>query len=172
MKGQDGKWKLMQWSWGLWGCSFWEQSCETHSSVHKDSGRNSKVCAKKYNSVVAKMIKDMKHSQFDFLVCPVQSIIANPDGTITKEKINEMDVYLWKKDHELVHNMKAEFIEKEKWVFPIILGQCSPSLRNPNGRGKNIQRNMRKKLHSSAIEAHSRILLQIQPEQWQVLWCF
>ena len=58
------------------------------------------------------MIKDMKHSQFDFLVCPVQSIIANPDGTITKEKINEMDVYLWKNDYELVHNRKSEFIKK------------------------------------------------------------
>ena len=54
----------------------------------------------------------------------------NLDGTTTQEKVDEMDIYMWKKDYELIHNKKAEFIEKEKQVFPIILGQCSLSLRS------------------------------------------
>ena len=41
-----------------------------------------------------------------------------------------MDIYMWKKDYELIHNKEVEFIKKEKGVFPIILNQCSPSLRS------------------------------------------
>ena len=41
-----------------------------------------------------------------------------------------MDIYMWKKDYKLIHNKKAEFIKKEKHIFPIILNQCSPSLRS------------------------------------------
>ena len=48
----------------------------------------------------------------------------NPDGTVKQEKIDEMDGYVWKKDYEIIHNRKAEFVEKEKRVFPIILDQC------------------------------------------------
>ena len=40
-----------------------------------------------------------------------------------------MEMYVWKKDYELVHKQRAEFKKKEKRVFPIILGQRSPSLR-------------------------------------------
>ena len=54
----------------------------------------------------------------------------NSDGTATQMKIDEVDIYLWKKDYELVHNMKPEFTEREKQVFPIILDQCLPSLRS------------------------------------------
>ena len=35
-----------------------------------------------------------------------------------------------KKDYKLICNKKAEFIKKEKRFFPIILDQCSPSLRS------------------------------------------
>ena len=39
-----------------------------------------------------------------------------------------MDVYVWKKNLKRIHNKESEFEEKEKIVFPIILGQCSTSL--------------------------------------------
>ena len=76
------------------------------------------------------MIKEVEHSIFEFPVCPVQKIILNLDGTTTQEKIDEMDIYMWKKDYKLVHNKKAEFTKKEKRVFPIIFDQYSPSLRS------------------------------------------
>ena len=67
------------------------------------------------------MIKDVACPKFEFPVRPVSKTIMNPDGTMTQEKIDEMDIYVWKKDYELLHNWKAEFVEKEKRVFPIIL---------------------------------------------------
>lgn len=51
------------------------------------------------------------------------------DGKTTQEKVDKMDVYVWKKDFQKINNKELEFEEKEKMVFPIILGQCSPSLR-------------------------------------------
>ena len=59
---------------------------------------------KKYNSDVKKMIKDMEFPIFKFPVRPVPKIILNPDGTTTQEKIDEMDIYLRRKNYELVHN--------------------------------------------------------------------
>ena len=76
------------------------------------------------------MIKDIECPKFEFPVRPVSKTIMNPDGTIAQEKIVEMDIYVWKKDYELVHDHKAEFEEKGKRVFSIILDQCSPSLRS------------------------------------------
>ena len=38
---------------------------------------------------------------------PVPQTVMNVDGTMTQEKCDEMDVYVWKKDYELVHNGKA-----------------------------------------------------------------
>ena len=80
---------------------------------------------KKYNNDVAKMIKDVKRPVFEFPACPLPKTILNSDGTITLEKVDEMDIYVWKKDYKLVHSKKAEFVEKEKGIFPIILNQCS-----------------------------------------------
>ena len=85
---------------------------------------------KKYNSDFAKMIKDMERPTFKFPIWPVLRIILNPDETTTQEKIDEMDIFMWMKDCELVHNKKAEFTEKVKRIFPIILDQCSLSLRS------------------------------------------
>ena len=42
-------------------------------------------------------------------------------------------------DYELIHNRKADFIEKEKRAFPIILDQCSPSLKSQLEGTKNFQ---------------------------------
>ena len=76
------------------------------------------------------MIKGVKCQIFEFPICPVPKITANPDGTTIQEKIDEMDIYVLKKDYKLVHSKIAEFIKKEKRVFPIITDQCSPSLRS------------------------------------------
>ena len=46
-----------------------------------------------------------------------------------REKVNEIDVCVRKKDFKKVSNKEAEFEDKEKRVFQIILGQCSPTLR-------------------------------------------
>ena len=76
------------------------------------------------------MINDMECPTFDFPVRPVSKTVMSPDKTTRQEKIDEMDIYIWKNDYGLVHNRKAEFIEKEKRLFPIILDQCLPSLRS------------------------------------------
>ena len=72
---------------------------------------------KKDNNIVAKMIKDVECPQFNFPVHQVPQTITNADGTMTQEKIDKMDIYVWKKDYELIHKQKAEFIEKEKRAF-------------------------------------------------------
>ena len=56
----------------------------------------------------------MERPTFNFSVRPVPRTIRNPDGTIMQEKNDEMDIYMWKKDYELVHSKKAKFTEKEK----------------------------------------------------------
>ena len=94
---------------------------------------------KKYNSDVAKMIKDMERPVFEFPVRPLPKTILNSDGTIIQEKVDEIDIYIWKNDYKLIHSKKAEFIEKEKHVFPIILDQCSPSLRSQLERMKTFE---------------------------------
>ena len=53
---------------------------------------------KKYDSDVAKMMKDVERPKLKLPVCPVPWTVMNPDGTVTQEKIDEMDVYVWKKD--------------------------------------------------------------------------
>ena len=68
----------------------------------------------------------------------------NLDDTMMQEKIEEMDIYVWKKDYDLVHRQKAEFIEKEKRVFPIILDQCLPSLRSQLEGAKILKKYVRK----------------------------
>ena len=74
---------------------------------------------------------DKGHGMPNFWVSSMTSTktILNLDGTTTQEKVDKMDIYMLKKDYELIHNKKAEFIKKVKHVFPIILDQCSPSLR-------------------------------------------
>ena len=85
---------------------------------------------KKCNRDVAKMIEDVERPVFEFPARPLPKTILNSNGTITQEKVDEMDIYVWKKDYKLIHSKKAEFIEKEKCILPIILDQCSPSLRS------------------------------------------
>ena len=56
-------------------------------------------------------------SGFNFPERPVPRVVTNINGTLMHEKIDEMDIYIWKKDYELVHNRKVDFIEKEKEHF-------------------------------------------------------
>ena len=79
---------------------------------------------------MAKTIKDVECPIFNFPAHPVPKIIANPDGTRTQQKVNKMDIYIWKKDYELICSQKADFIKKGKRVLPIVLDQCSPSLKS------------------------------------------
>ena len=53
------------------------------------------------------MLKDVERPKFEFPVRPVSRTIMNLDGTMTQEKIDEMDIYVWKLGYELVHNWKA-----------------------------------------------------------------
>ena len=39
------------------------------------------------------------------------------NGTVTKGKGNKIDIYVWKKDYEKVHNNISKFQEKERRVF-------------------------------------------------------
>ena len=104
---------------------------------------------KKYKSDVAKMMKDVECPKFKFPAHPVPQTVMNLDGTVKQEKIDEMDVYVWKKDYELTHNQKAEFIEKEKRVFQIILDQCSPLLRSQMQGAKNFKKCVKKMMLSN-----------------------
>ena len=56
-----------------------------------------------------------------FPVHPIPKIVTNPDATMTQEKVDEIDIYIWKKAYDLVHSRKAGFTKKEKRVFPNIL---------------------------------------------------
>ena len=53
---------------------------------------------KNYNSNAAKMIKDVERPTFDFPLHPIPRTIRNPDGTFMHKKMNEIDIYVWKKD--------------------------------------------------------------------------
>ena len=90
------------------------------------------------------MIKDVECSKFDFPARLTPKIIVNSDGTMTQEKIHEMYIYIWKKDYELVHSQKANFTEKVKQVFFIILDQCSSSLKLQLEGAKNFQETCKK----------------------------
>ena len=63
------------------------------------------------------MINDVEHPTFDFPVRSVSKTITSPDGTTTQEKNDEMDIYVWRKDYELVHGRKAESSKKKNECF-------------------------------------------------------
>ena len=115
---------------GLEGAIF-ESGAVKHSAqftkILKETGR---YVQEQYIGNAAKTINDIERRNFEFPAHSVPQIITYPDGLMTQEKIDEMDIYLWKKDYELVLSQKAKFTEKEKRVFPIILDQCSPSWRS------------------------------------------
>ena len=54
-----------------------------------------------------------------------------------------MDIYIWKKDYEFIHNQKADFTKKEK-NLSIILDQCSPSLKSQLEGTKKIKKHAKK----------------------------
>ena len=102
----------------------------------------------KYNSDVA-MIRDMECPVFKFLQQSMAQIVTDANGIPIQEIFNKMEMYIWKNKYSLVHNQRAEFKKKEKRVFPIILGQCSPSLRT---WGKVIPRCLWEEWHHQTIE--------------------
>ena len=57
----------------------------------------------KYNSDIARMIKDVELAEFNFPEHPVPWVISNEDETSTQEKIDEIDINIWKKDYVMVH---------------------------------------------------------------------
>ena len=79
----------------------------------------------RYNDDVAKMIREVERPMLKFPQQPTAQIVMDSNGNPIQERFNEMEMYMWKKDYELIHNQRAEFEEKEKRVFPIILEQCS-----------------------------------------------
>ena len=111
--------------------AIFESGAEKHTAHFTETlEKIAKYVQKKYNSDIANIIKDVEQPQFDFSTCSVPQIITDVDGMMTQEKINEMDIYIWKKDYKLMHSQKAKFSKKEKKVFPITFDQCSTSLRS------------------------------------------
>ena len=45
------------------------------------------------------MIKDVERPKFEFPLRPVARRVMNLDRTVTQEKIDKMDVYVWKKKY-------------------------------------------------------------------------
>ena len=72
----------------------------------------------------------MERPVFKFPQKPMSQVITNANGNPIQERLNKMEMYIWKKDYKFVHKQMAEFKEKEERVFPIIPGHCSPSLRS------------------------------------------
>ena len=56
---------------------------------------------------MAKMKREVECLIFTFLKLPWLQIIMDMDGESTQEKINEMNVYIWKENYELIHKQKA-----------------------------------------------------------------
>ena len=57
----------------------------------------------KYDSDVARMIVDVEHPEFNFPEHPVPQIVTIKDSTSMQEKVDKMDINIWKKDNKLVH---------------------------------------------------------------------
>ena len=72
----------------------------------------------KYNSDVARMIRDVEHPVFKFPQQPIAQVITDSNGNPIQERFNKMEMYIWKKDRKLIHKQRAEF--KKKIVFLII----------------------------------------------------
>ena len=66
--------------------------------------------------------------------------MANNDGKITKTGLDEMEIFTWNKDFKKQHKGLAEFEEKEKRVFPIVLGEFFPSLISQLEGGKGFEK--------------------------------
>ena len=109
-KGQDGKRKSVVYKTfkgkveGLEEAIFESRAVKHAAQFTKTLEEIAKYVQKKYNSDVAKMMKDVERPKFDFPARPVTKIVVNSDGTTTQEKINEMDIFIWKKNYELVHS--------------------------------------------------------------------
>ena len=104
------------------------------------------------------MIKDVEQLEFNISEHAKPQVVKNKDGISTQEKIDEIDINIWKKDYELVQKTKADLIKKEKRVFPIILDQCLPLLRSQLKGAKTeetCETNDR-----GTFEAHQGLLLQ------------
>ena len=76
----------------------------------------------KYNSNVVRMIRDVERPTFTYPTRPTGRMITLRRITTMQEKVDEVDVYIWKKASKKIHNKKVDFKEKEKKVFS--LGQC------------------------------------------------
>ena len=109
-KGRDGKQKTILYKpfkskiEGLEDAVFESGAVKHAAQFTKMLEEIAKYIQKKYNSDVAKMIKDVERQKFDFRVSRVPQTVMNLDGTMTQEKIDEMGNYVWKKDYELTHN--------------------------------------------------------------------
>ena len=55
------------------------------------------------------MMKDVECPTFEFPACPVPKTIMNQVGSVTQEKIDEMDINAWKKNYELVKSLSNYF---------------------------------------------------------------
>ena len=93
----------------------------------------------KFNADVATAIRDIERPAILMPKLPMKKKIVKEDGTTIEEEFNEVEVFMWKKEYEAEYKRRREFEEKEKRVFPIILGQCSPSLRSQLEGGKGFE---------------------------------
>ena len=67
----------------------------------------------KYNSKMTRMIRDVERPIFTYPAWPVGYPVTSDYGKTTHEKVDKMDVYVWKKEFEKVLNKEAEFKEKK-----------------------------------------------------------
>ena len=70
----------------------------------------------------------------------MKKVVTDEKGNTIIESPDEVDLFIWKKEFEKQHKRQADYEEKEKMVFPIILGQCSPSLHSQLEGGKDFKK--------------------------------
>ena len=61
----------------------------------------------KYNSNAARMIQDVERPLFTYTTLPVGCLVTLSHRMTTQEKVNEIDVYVWKKGFEKIHNKES-----------------------------------------------------------------
>ena len=76
------------------------------------------------------MIWDVERPVFKYPTRPIGCMVILSNRSSTQEKVDKTDIFVWKEDFKKVHSKESMFEEKEMSAFPIILGQCSLSLRS------------------------------------------
>ena len=93
-----------------------------------------------FNSDVAEAIQNVDKPTFKMQPRPEKKMLTDEKVKTILESPEEVELFIWKKECEKLCKRQADYKEKEKRVFPIILGQCSPSPHSQLEGGKGFKK--------------------------------